>query len=52
MNNTVTALQNLYIAKGGNLTDTYPDISDGASVENMTTIPDLINALAKLESKG
>ena len=52
MNNTVTALQNLYIAKGGNLPDTYPDIADGVLVENMTTIPDLINALAKLENKG
>lgn len=52
MSNTVTALQNLYVAKGGNLTDIYQDIADGASVGNMVTIPDLINALAKLERKG
>lgn len=38
MNTTVEALQNLYVAKGGTLSD----------VENLTTIPDMIEALSTL----
>lgn len=36
MDNTITALQNLYVALGGELTD----------VENIVIIPDMINAIA------
>ena len=38
MNTTVEALQNLYVAKGGTLSD----------VENLTTIPDMIEAIADI----
>lgn len=50
MDNTIIALQNLYVAMGGALTDTYEDISDGASVANLVTIPDMINAIAELKA--
>lgn len=36
MDNTITALQNLYVALGG----------DSADVQNITIIPDMINAIA------
>lgn len=36
MDNTITALQNLYIALGG----------DAADVANITIIPEMINAIA------
>lgn len=39
MNTTVQALQNLYIALGGELAD----------VENIVLIPDMINAIAELK---
>ena len=53
MDTTVIALQNLYIALGGNLTDTYENIAGGAAVGDYTIIPDVINAIAKLkESEG
>ena len=48
MDSTVKALQALYVAMGGNLTDTYEDIADGAAVSNYTLIPDMINAIAKI----
>lgn len=48
MDNTITALQNLYVAMGGVLTDTYENVADGASVANLVTIPDMINAIAEL----
>lgn len=48
MTSTVEALQNLYVAKGGELTDTYEDIADGVAVSDYVTIPDMINALAQL----
>lgn len=48
MDSTVKALQNLYIALGGSLTDTYSDIADGAPVSNYTLIPDVINACAQI----
>lgn len=38
MDTTVVALQNLYVAKGGTLSD----------VQNLNTIPDMINAIATL----
>ena len=38
MNTTIEALQDLYVAKGGTLSD----------VENITTIPDMIEALSTL----
>lgn len=46
MENTIKALQNLYVALGGALTDTYENIADGAPVANLVLIPDMINAIA------
>lgn len=46
--NTVSELKNLYTELGGNLTDTYEDIADGAAVGNYSVIPDCIAALAKI----
>ena len=40
MDNTITALQNLYVALGGSASD----------VENLNIIPDMINAIATLKS--
>lgn len=48
MNTTLIALQNLYVALGGALTDTYDDIFDGETVGNYAIIPDIINAIAEL----
>ncbi len=42
MDNTITALQNLYVALGGDLDD----------VSNLVIIPDMINAIATLISSG
>ena len=39
MTTTIEALQNLYVAEGGELSD----------VANLVTIPDMINALAALK---
>ena len=50
MDNTITALQNLYVAMGGELTDTYETICDGAPVSDYVTIPDMINAIAELKT--
>lgn len=50
MNNTIVALQNLYVAMGGELTDTYDDICDGAPVADLVIIPDMINAIASLKT--
>lgn len=50
MNTTVIALQNLYVALGGSLTDTYEDIADGIAVSNYVVIPDVINAIAQLKA--
>lgn len=52
MSTTVDALRALYVAKGGALTDSYVDIAAGVKVGNITTVPDLILAIAKLESKS
>ena len=40
MKTTVEALQDLYLAKGGSFED----------VENITTIPDMIDAITTIES--
>ena len=40
MSDNVTALKNLYVAMGGTL----------SNVENVTTIPDMINAIAALKA--
>ena len=42
MDNTIKALQNLYVALGGNL----------STVSNLVIIPDMINALATLVAAG
>lgn len=46
MDTTVKALQALYVALGGTLTDTHEGIAGGASVSDYATIPDMINAIA------
>lgn len=48
MDNNITALQNLYVAFGGSLTDTYSDIANGVAVSDYTTKPEIINAIAKV----
>ena len=52
MDSTVDALKSLYVAKGGQLTDHYEDISNGEAVGNLITIPDLIHAIARVENGG
>lgn len=52
MKTTLEALQALYVKNGGKLTDTYDDIADGAAVSEYTAIPDMIEALAKLDLGG
>lgn len=47
MDNNMTALQNLYVALGGSLTDTYEDIANGVPVSDYTIKPDIINAIAQ-----
>lgn len=46
----VEALKKVYVSLGGNLSDTYDDIADGATVENMTLISDVIEAVSKKAS--
>lgn len=50
--NTIEALQGLYVALGGQLTDTYEDIADGVAVSNYAVIPDMISALSKKVPSG
>lgn len=50
MKSTVEALQSVYLSKGGALTDTYPDIADGAPVGDYVTIPDMISAFVALDA--
>lgn len=45
--NTIEALQALYVAFGGELSDTYEDIADGVAVSDYVVIPDMIQAIAK-----
>lgn len=52
MKTTLEALQVLYVSKGGDLTDTYENIADGEAVSEYTAIPDMIEALAKLNIEG
>ena len=44
----VDALKVLYVANGGNLTDSYADIADGVRVEEYVLTRDVILALAKI----
>lgn len=48
----VEALQNLYVAFGGNLTDTYSDIANGIPVSQYSLSADVINACAKKSPSG
>lgn len=48
MTTTIKALQNVYVALGGSLTDTYEGIADGKPVSDYVTIPDVINAIAEV----
>lgn len=52
MNNTIQALQALYVVLGGRLTDTYDDIADGVAVSDYVIIPDMILAIAKKATSG
>lgn len=52
MISTVEALQGLYVALGGELTDTYEDIANGATVSDYVVIPDVINAITKQAQSG
>ena len=45
--NTLEALKALYVAMGGQLTDTFEAIADGAAVKDYVLIPDLILAIAQ-----
>ena len=47
----VYALKELYKALGGELTDTYQDIADGAAVGDYSLISDCILAIAQI-AKG
>lgn len=46
MDKNIIALQALYVALGGQLTDTYDAIAGGAPVSDYVIIPDMINAIA------
>ena len=48
MGENVNALKALYVGFGGDLTDTYETIKDGAPVSDYTTISEVIYALAAL----
>lgn len=48
----VKSLQELYVALGGALTDTYEDIADGVPVSDITTIADMIQAVSKKAGGG
>ena len=52
MDNNMIALQNLYLAFGGSLTDTYEDIANGIPVSDYTIKPDIINAIAQKITSG
>lgn len=52
MNTTIEALQGLYVAMGGALTDTHEDIADGAPVSDYVVIPDMIAAIATVAGGG
>ena len=48
MNTTVEALKGLYVALGGQLTDTYNSIAGGITVSNYVLIPDCIQAITQV----
>lgn len=48
MDSNIVALQGLYVALGGSLTDTYEGIANGAPVSDYTVKPDVINAIAQI----
>lgn len=50
--NTIQALQGLYVALGGELTDTYEDIAGGVPVSDYKVIPDMIEAISQKASGG
>ena len=52
MDGNVQALQNLYVAFGGLLTDTYDDIANGVPVSDYVLSSDVINACAKKAPSG
>ena len=52
MGNNVKSLQELYVALGGELTDTYEDIADGVPVSDITTIAEMIQAVGKKARGG
>lgn len=52
MSTTVDALKGLYVALGGQLTDTYSDIAGGIAVSNYVLIPDCIQAIAQKVPTG
>lgn len=52
MDTNVQALKNLYVALGGELTDTYDNIANGVAVSDYAVIPDVINAIAQKVPSG
>lgn len=50
--NTIEALQTLYVALGGTLSDTYESIANGAPVSSYNVIPDMIAAIAQKVPTG
>ena len=48
MNTTVEALKGLYVALGGQLTDTYNSIAGGIAVSNYSLTPDCIKAITQV----
>lgn len=48
MGANVQALKNLYVALGGDLTDTYSSIADGIAVSDYNLTCDVINAIAEI----
>lgn len=48
MKTTVEALKALYVALGGQLTDTYEDIAGGVAVSEYVLIPDVVEAISQV----
>ena len=46
----IEALVKVYKSLGGEITDTYSDIADGAPVSDYTTITEIVSAIAKKSS--
>ena len=47
--NTIQSLKELYVKLGGSLTDTYLGIAGGIPVSDYTVIPDMIEAISKVD---